>query len=567
MVGVTADSVTRLPPSVTEAGPTGSGVTPSPSVLPSDAPDIDQFVFNDEFDVSGNGNLANCVDIWVRPGGTDLYLNRETISGANAFQFSMSPGHILSSMAFHGQDFPIAQSPRGIAVRGDDGSSYFLNTRNPTNPDGFFRWPLPTPWDITSRVVNDDNRLIYDLGNNPRGIWFSSDGTKMFSLDTSGPAWLVYQWNLPAAWTLEPNPSPGPSFDLSGEVAGAVGLTFSSDGRKMYVADNINDDIEQYNLSTAFDVSTAVYANKTLSLNNGTGTDPRGIAMMDDHLYVIYEDNPNYVEQYCLPGFPEVDEWVFDAAYLFAAQSVAQCRYVPDGSRVYARTNTNQSTDFIRYNTPDYSVPFVPENDASPTSGQAFPNDGTEGFDFGSDGTKVYISRSGGNRMREYINNGTPYKFQTGDLVLNFDMAGVNRALDVAMLGSGLKLIYLDSANQLIRSITMTLPDDLSTGAVDAATFDPSNENASMGSLDVSPDGVSLYLRGLGNIIYEYEFGTPGDVSTLTYTGRSLDVTSDLPVGSTSAVGVSVSPNNQHMVVVARNGTVPANNYFMHYTR
>ena len=169
--------------------------------------------------------------------------------------------------------------------------------------------------------------------------------------------------------------------------------------------------------------------------------------------------------------------------------------------------------------------------------------------------------------MREYINNGTPYKFQTGDLVLNFDLAGVNRALDVAMLGSGLKLIYLDSANQLIRSITMTLPDDLSTGAVDAATFDPSNENASMGSLDVSPDGVSLYLRGLGNIIYEYEFGTPGDVSTLTYTGRSLDVTSDLPVGSTSAVGVSVSPNNQHMVVVARNGTVPANNYFMHYTR
>jgi len=264
-------------------------------------------------------------------------------------------------------------------------------------------------------------------------------------------------------------------------------------------------------------------------------------------------------------GFPDITGWVFDAAYQYSAQDVNQCRYNDDGSRVYARTNTNQSTDFIRYNTPDYSVPFVPVNDASPTSAQAFGNDGTSGFCFGSDGTKVYIGRSGGNRMREYINNGTPYKFQTGDLSLNFDMAGVNRAFDVAGRSSGLQLFYMDSSLQLFRSITMSTPDDLSTGVVDAATFDPTNES-SMGSFDVSPDAVSAYLRGTGEIIYEYAFGTPGDVSTLTYTGRSLDVTSDLPA-TTTARGVSVSSDQQHMAVMARHPTTPASNFVMHYTR
>ncbi len=268
-------------------------------------------------------------------------------------------------------------------------------------------------------------------------------------------------------------------------------------------------------------------------------------------------------------GFPDITGWIFDAAYQYSAQSLNQsCRYSNDGSRVYARTNTNQSTDFIRHNSPDYPVPFVPVNDPSPTNAQAFPNDGTSGFCYGSDGTKVYIARSGGNAMREYINGGTPYNWNNGDLSLNFSMGGVNRANDVAGRSNGLQLFYIDTSNQLVRSITMTSPDTLSTGVVDAATFDPSNEAGSKGSLDVSPDAVSLYLTAVGNLLYEYEFGTPGDVSSIIYTGRSLDVTGDVPaLSSAGAIGVTVSSDQQHMVVMATHPTVPANNFLMHYTR
>lgn len=568
MAGVTSDSVTRLPPSVTATGPTGSGVTPSPPSAPSTAPDIDQFVFNDEAALTGSANVSILTTGFVTDDGLHLYSTRESIAVQDLFWWEMSVPHILSSITFTLEDNTEGQSPRGIWLK-EDGTQFYALWRNATNPDGVFQWSLATPYNISNLSKGSRTTLIVQppSSNNPRGFHLSPDGTKFFWVDTTGNDIFEYTLSTPFVITTGTLTN---TFDPSATVVAANDVTLSSDGRKMYVLDVANSDVEQFNLSTAFDLSTAVPSGIT-PLNliaSGSGVSPRSVHLTDgdSKLYSVFNTSP-LVEQYVLPGFPEVDGWVFDAAYQYSAQAVDTCRYVPDGSRVYARTNVNQSTDFIRYNSPDYAVPFVPVNDASPTSGQSFPNDGTEGFDYGSDGTRVYISRSGGNRMREYINNGTPYKFQTGDLVLNFDMPGVNRARDVAARGDGSQLFYIDSENQLVRSITMTTPDDLSTGTVDAATFDPSNENVSMAALDVSPDAVSLYLRGSGNIIYEYEFGTPGDVSTLTYTGRSLDVSSDIPVGSQAATGISVSANNDHMVVMSAHFTNSAENYVLHYTR
>ena len=36
-------------------------------------------------------------------------------------------------------------------------------------------------------------------------------------------------------------------------------MAFNSDGSKMFVVGNANDDVHEYNLGTDFDVSTAVY--------------------------------------------------------------------------------------------------------------------------------------------------------------------------------------------------------------------------------------------------------------------------------------------------------------------
>ena len=50
------------------------------------------------------------------------------------------------------------------------------------------------------------------------------------------------------------------AFRVSSQEASSTGLTFSADGSRMFVIGASGDAIVEYNLSTAFDVSTAVYA-------------------------------------------------------------------------------------------------------------------------------------------------------------------------------------------------------------------------------------------------------------------------------------------------------------------
>ena len=71
------------------------------------------------------------------------------------------------------------------------------------------------------------------------------------------------------------------SFSVASQDTEPHGVYFKSDGLKMYVIGNNNDNIYQYTLSTAWDVSTASYDSKTFS----TGTQdaaPRDVFLKDD---------------------------------------------------------------------------------------------------------------------------------------------------------------------------------------------------------------------------------------------------------------------------------------------
>ena len=49
------------------------------------------------------------------------------------------------------------------------------------------------------------------------------------------------------------------NFDVSGQESKSRGITFNNDGSKMYIVGEDGDDVNEYNLSTNFDVSTASF--------------------------------------------------------------------------------------------------------------------------------------------------------------------------------------------------------------------------------------------------------------------------------------------------------------------
>ena len=57
-------------------------------------------------------------------------------------------------------------------------------------------------------------------------------------------------------------------FDISSDEASATGITFKPDGTKMYITGVGTDKILQYNLTTAFDITSATLEKSVLIRNS-----------------------------------------------------------------------------------------------------------------------------------------------------------------------------------------------------------------------------------------------------------------------------------------------------------
>ena len=113
---------------------------------------------------------------------------------------------------------------------------------------------------------------------NPRGVAFNSDGTKMYMVGTGDS---VYQYSLSTAFDLSTASYDSVSFSVSSQDTVPSGITFNSDGTKMYMVGLTNDNVYQYSLSTGFDLSTASYDSVSFSVSS-QDTSPYDIAFNSD---------------------------------------------------------------------------------------------------------------------------------------------------------------------------------------------------------------------------------------------------------------------------------------------
>ena len=70
------------------------------------------------------------------------------------------------------------------------------------------------------------------------------------------------------------------SFDVSAQVNVPTGLAFNTDGTKMFVAGSNDNDVNEYTLTTGFDVSTASFVDSFDVSSQETG--PHGLAFNTD---------------------------------------------------------------------------------------------------------------------------------------------------------------------------------------------------------------------------------------------------------------------------------------------
>jgi hypothetical protein len=163
------------------------------------------------------------------------------------------------------------------------------------NSDNLHQYSLSTAWDIsTASFLQSLSVVAQDTF--PKDIFFKPDGLRLYIVGSDGND--VAQRDLTTAWDISTTNTSFTNFLTNGQESDPEGVSFKADGTKMYVV-GAGDVVYEYNLSTAWDVTTASYLQ---SLNASSGdSDQQGITFKPDgtKMYLI-GNQQNQVDEYNL---------------------------------------------------------------------------------------------------------------------------------------------------------------------------------------------------------------------------------------------------------------------------
>ena len=220
------------------------------------------------FDVSTQE--AGATGIAFRPDGKMMYILGT--GGDDITYYSLSTAWDISTATFVSQsNSTTAQNgtPQGFCFK-PDGTKVFIV--GGTAPAGVWSYSCTSPWDVSTITYDSKTVDISAFTTGPSGIWFKPDGTKMYIASNTGATATytdtVLEYTLTTAWDLNTAAFSTSYLSVAAQDTGPAGVQFTNDGMRMFVAGQTGDTVVVYDLSTAWDLSTASFAVETSNLQN-----------------------------------------------------------------------------------------------------------------------------------------------------------------------------------------------------------------------------------------------------------------------------------------------------------
>ena len=195
------------------------------------------------------------------------------------------------------------------------------------------------PYDLTTAAYT---RIfsVNDQEPSPAGLSFSSDGTKMFITGYSTNS--VWQYSLSTAWNISTASVIGSGFSVASQAPAIMGITFKPDGTKMYVT-SFNGPVYQYSLSTAWDTSTASYDNVNYSSAASTQLVEAQFSADGTKLYTASLTSKN-IAQHVLSSAWDLSTASYDNNTFYVgdqeSSGLRALALKPDGSKMYTAGGT-----------------------------------------------------------------------------------------------------------------------------------------------------------------------------------------------------------------------------------
>jgi sugar lactone lactonase YvrE len=381
--------------------------------------------------VAGQTGTPNAIHF--RPDGLMLF-----VAGPDrVYQYNLSSAWNLSTATYANVSFStLPQSPSAAALTfKPDGTKMFVGDNNNST---VYEYNLSSPWDIATATYSFNNYKTAIstsagfAGDIPLGIAFDSAGTRLYTVGSGQDR--VFQFEVGTPYTLLMTPGYAGSVSIIAQENGPREVSFSLDGTNMYVVGTANDTVYQYSLSAAWDVTTAVYAAKSLSVITGTseGT-PTGLFFKPDgtKMYMI-GTGIDTIFQFGLATPWDISTGSYDGiSRLVSAQSGTPNAlfFGNNGLKLYVLNATGQVYQYALSTAWDLST-VTYENKSFDMRTSSYTNAETafEGFFFSADGSTMFGLGTNTGRVYQYslaVNwdiSTTTYAAKTNYSYINYDL-------------------------------------------------------------------------------------------------------------------------------------------------
>ena len=453
------------------------------------------------FYVSRDTSISNWdtypTDVFFSTDGTQMYLLGD--QGNTVDQYSLTEPYNVWYISYV-QSFSTGSQdgvPEGIFFDSTGTKLYVCGGATAR----IFRYDLSTAWDISTASYSDAYFSVYNQETNPLSVHFSPDGTKMY-VSGFGGSGTVYEYDLSTAWDVT-SASYSQSFSVASQEGAPYGLRFSTDGTKMVVIGSINDSLYEYDLSTAWDVSTASYSGNTVSVTSQETT-PEGFYIDPHGGHLIYTGSFR----------DKIWQWAFGGYYVAEEYNPKGVTFNSDGTKFYVVGTAyndvkeyNLSTEWD-VNTASYSQAFsISSQDTN-----------SQGLTFSADGTKMYVIGIGNWSVYQY-NLSTAWDVSTASYAQSFVVSSQDiYPLDLCFKPDGTKMYVAGNQNDSVYEYDLSTAWDVSTASYSSKALSAGSYETSPYGVAFSSDGTKVYVVGGGSDkVHQFTLSTAWDISTGTY--------------------------------------------------
>jgi len=508
-------------------------------------PDIDNLnhIYGVHIGIFSRFGESNPSGIYFRDDGKKFYIVGYSLDKVAEFDlynpFDLSNITLKNTFSVASQE----TGPNGVFFKDDGTKMYIIGSQS----DQVREYDLSTAWDISTASYSQAFSTSSQDGN-MADIFFKPDGTRFYLIGIANDT--VYEYGLTSAWDVS-TASFTQSFDVSAQEASVRGLFFKPDGTKMYVIGSTGDDINEYDLSTAWDISTASFNDVSSSLNSFESNPDSMSIKSDGSVVYILGRTRDAVQAFDLSTPWDISTLSIQNPskdYLDVSSvqtNPTDITFKPDGNEMYIIGGQNDRVHQYTLSTPwDITSGGTPAQ-KNLGSNSVFPTDIT----FKPDGTKMYVTDAAGDDIDEY-DLSSAWDITTASYVQRFSVASQDTGPQaVQFKPDGTKMFVVGQTNDSIYEYGLSTAWDISTASF-TTSFSVTSQETVPKALAITESGLIFYVLGTNNDrLHEYAMSTAWDLSTASFT-KTTEKIKAIQLYEQSPQGMFLKPDQTKLWVI-----------------